>query len=67
MDKFEASKGENIYNFVNRIIKELNQSDTNECIATFNDIKLTITKYSFAPDIIVIYSLKCDLRRINRT
>lgn len=59
----EIPKGENIYGAA-RLAIEAARTHNEEVTFDFNGINLLVSRFSFAGDILAIYDLKCELRRL---
>lgn len=59
----EAELGESIYNFIERIIRENDQSEA-KLPVKFNDIEFSVFHDSNIIDIVTIYLLKTTIRKM---
>ena len=62
MIEFTSVNGESIFNFVERVQKNLEHKQ--RIMVKFNGISISISKNSCDSDIAIIYNLKCALRDI---
>ena len=62
--QYDLDKFTDIYGSIRETINFCITNDV-ECYIIFNDIRIDINKRSYDKDLLRIYDLKCELRRIN--
>lgn len=63
---YYVSSGESIYSAAQNAIAYAKKHKVNEVEFEFNEINLRVSPLSFPDDIVYIYSLKCEIRRLQK-
>ncbi len=62
----EAPKGSNIYSAIRDVKAKLSRLQLSEATLIFNDIHITVSADSNDSDLAIIYSLRQELRRLQK-